>query len=164
MSQHDQEGEMPDEKDEAATHPAAPAGGKTITGTATNTKGQVAIGENIRQTQTYFEIGAKPTAEELKQLTDKFAELKAQVAKEAPPDVRDEAVRQTEVLEQATNVDKPDVSAMAAAKSWFLRHAPGLLGAVTSVVINPIVGKIVHAAGEAVANEYEKWFPEAKST
>jgi hypothetical protein len=32
---------------------------------------------------------------------------------------------------------------------------------VTSVVVNPIVGKIVGSAGDAIAKEYQKWFPEA---
>ncbi len=127
------------------------------------TQGQVAVGEDITQSQTVVNTSAPPTAEELKELTAEFAKLKAQVERDAPPDVRDEAVRQTEALQQATIAEKPDVSVMASAKKWFLDHAPGLLGAVTSVVINPIVGKIVDSAGQAIANEYRKWFPEAPS-
>ena len=111
------------------------------------TQGQVAVGEDITQSQTVVNTSAPPTAEELKELTAEFAKLKAQVERDAPPDVRDEAVRQTEALQQATIAEKPDVSVMASAKKWFLDHAPGLLGAVTSVVINPIVGKIVDSAG-----------------
>jgi hypothetical protein len=154
---------MPDDASTDPNRSIQTGSGSTITGTATNTVGQVGIGAHISQTSLHYEIGAKPTAEELQQLAAVFATLREQVAAEAPPEVRDEAVRQTEILERAAKADKPDVSAMAAAKNWFLRHAPGLLGAVTSVVINPIVGKIVHAAGEAVAGEYEKWFPEAHS-
>jgi hypothetical protein len=30
-----------------------------------------------------------------------------------------------------------------------------------SVVVNPIVGKIVSSAGDAIAKEYQKWFSEA---
>jgi hypothetical protein len=145
---------------EAPDPKAATSGGDSITGTITNSQGQQQIGKNNQQTTVTYQIGSRPTAEEMKELADLFASLKSKVAAEAPPEVRDEAVRQTEVLEQATQVDKPDVPAIVAAKNWFLRHAPGLLGAVTTVVINPIVGKIVNAAGEAVAKEYEKWFPE----
>ena len=124
-------------------------------------QGQVAVGTDIEQTNTVYNVTAPPTAEELESLKSAFADLKAQVERDAPPDVREEAVRQTEALQQATIAEKPDVSVMASAKRWFLDHAPGLLGAVTAVVINPIVGKIVSSAGEAIANEYQKWFPEA---
>ena len=156
---------MPDDPSTNATRtPDGP--GPTITGTITGNSGQAAIGTNNTQTQTITRVDLAKvlTPEELQQLTDAFAGLKAKVATEAPHEVRDEAVRQAEVLETATKSEQPNVSAMSAAKNWFLRNAPGLLGAVTSVVINPIVGKIVHAAGEAVAKEYEKWFPEAQSS
>ena len=126
------------------------------------TKSQVGIGDNITQTQTFLEAAQPPSAEELEALAAAFAELRAQVEREAPPEVREEAVRQTEQLQQATISEKPDVSVMAKAKQWFLTHAPGLLGAVTAVVINPIVGKIVSSAGDAIAKEYQKWFPEAE--
>jgi hypothetical protein len=127
------------------------------------TQGQVAVGRDISQSQTVLNAAAPPTADELAALTAAFTDLKAQVEREAPPDVREEAVRQTEALQQATVTEKPDVSVMAAAKQWFLAHAPGLLGAVTAVVINPVVGKIVSSAGDAIAKEYQKWFPEAGS-
>jgi hypothetical protein len=123
---------------------------------------QLAVGANIRQSQTYLKVASPPTAEELAQLAALFDSLRAEVQRQAPPEVRDEAVRQTDALQEATLGAKPNVSAMAAAKQWFLQHAPGLLGAVTSVVINPIVGTIVSAAGEAIASEYDRWFPEAR--
>jgi len=127
------------------------------------TNSQLAVGAKIRQSQQFYNVSGPPTAEELEALRTAFADLKAQVERDAPPDVRDEAVRQTEALQQATMAEKPDVSVMASAKRWFLDHAPGLLGAVTAVVINPVVGKIVSSAGEAIAKEYQKWFPEAAS-
>jgi hypothetical protein len=123
---------------------------------------QLAAGDQITQTQTTVRISAPPSAEELQELTAAFAALKAQVERDAPPEVREEAVRQTEALQEATVAEKPNVSVMAAAKQWFLNHAPGLLGAVTAVVVNPIVGKIVSSAGDAIAKEYQKWFPEAE--
>jgi hypothetical protein len=138
-----------------------PAGGTHIQGTITNNAGNAAIGTDIQQTQTRIDLGAAPTPEELARLAAVFASLKDQVRRDAPPEVRDEAVRKAEELEQATSGPSPDVSAMATARRWFLEHAPSVFGAVTSVVINPIVGKIVHAAGEAVAQEYERRFPEA---
>jgi hypothetical protein len=125
------------------------------------TNSQLAVGTKIRQSQQFYNVSGPPTVEELEALRTAFADLRAEVERDAPPEVRDEAVRQTEALQQATMAEKPDVSVMASAKRWFLDHAPGLLGAVTAVVINPVVGKIVSSAGEAIAKEYQKWFPEA---
>ena len=140
--------------------PTRSTGFSSTIGDVTNSV--VGVGEDIHQSQVFLTVAAGPTEEELRELAGLFATLKQQVQEQASPEVRDEAVRQTEALQEATLAPKPNVSAMAAAKQWFLQHAPGLLGAVTSVVINPIVGKIVSSAGEAVARESDKWFPEAK--
>jgi hypothetical protein len=131
--------------------------GDVITGSISNVSGQAAIGKDIDQTQ----IHAAPSAEELRQLAAAFAAFRAEVARDAPPEVREEAIKQAEVLEKATTGPKPDVSAMASARRWFLEHAPRLFGAVTSVIVNPIVGKVVQAAGDAIASEYRRHFPEA---
>ena len=47
------------------------------------TQGQVAVGEDITQSQTVVNTSAPPTAEELKELTAEFAKLKAQVERDA---------------------------------------------------------------------------------
>jgi hypothetical protein len=124
---------------------------------------QLAAGEGNTQTIQTVKVSAPPSAEELKELAAAFDALKAQVERDAPPEVREEAIRQADALQQATISERPNVSVMAAAKQWFLAHAPGLLGAVTAVVINPIVGTIVGSAGDAIAKEYQKWFPEAEA-
>ena len=134
--------------------------GDRIVGRIENVNGQAAIGKNINQTNTEIKQGA-PTAEELQQLAAAFAALQAEVEREAPPEVREEAIHQADVLEKATVGEKPDVAAMATARRWFLDHAPKLFGAVTAVIINPIVGKVVQAAGDAVAGEFKRHFPEA---
>jgi hypothetical protein len=135
--------------------------GTNISGTITGNTGQAAIGTDIQQSQTRIDLAGAPTAEELQQLAAAFEELKTRVAQEAPPEVREEAVRKAQELEKATTAPEPDVPAMARARRWFLEHVPTLFGAVTTVVVNPIVGKIVHAAGEAIAKEYERRFPDA---
>jgi len=134
--------------------------GDVITGVISDVKNSTAaIGKDITQTN----IAAPPTAEELRELTAAFTTLRGQIERDAPADVRDEAVRQADALKEATLGSKPDVSLMAQARNWFLKHAPGLFGAVTTVIVNPIVGKVVQAAGDAVAAEYRKHFPEAQS-
>jgi hypothetical protein len=132
-----------------------------ISGTISNVGGQAAIGTDIQQTQTWIDLTAAPTAEELQQLAAAFTSLKAEIERDALPEVREEAIQQAEALEQATVGPEPNVSAMATARRWFLEHAPKLFGAVTAVIINPIVGKVVQTAGDAIAEEYRRRFPEA---
>jgi hypothetical protein len=43
-------------------------------------------------------------------------------------------------------------------KRWFVKNLPGLAGAVTSIVVHPIVGKLVEAAGDALAAEFRRRF------
>jgi hypothetical protein len=43
-------------------------------------------------------------------------------------------------------------------KNWFTKNVPGLAGAVTSVVVHPVVGKLVSAAGEAISSEFKRRF------
>lgn len=139
--------------------PDEPRQGDVITGTISDVSGQAAIGKDITQGQ----IHAAPTAEELGQLAAAFAVFRDEVEREAPPEVKEEALKQAEELEKATSGPTPDVSRMASARRWFLEHAPKLFGAVTTVIVNPIVGKVVQAAGDAIAAEYRRHFPEAAS-
>jgi len=128
----------------------------TITGDVT---GQVAVGKDIRQRQT-IAAPEPPTEAELEQLRAAFAELKALVQSEAPPDSQAAAAERVAELEQATISEKPDVSTMEYVKNWFSKNLPKLAGAVTGVLVNPIVGKLVQAAGDTVAEEFRRRFGE----
>lgn len=132
--------------------PDEPRQGDVITGNISNVSGIAAVGKDITQTQVQVA--------ELKEL---FAALKAEVGRDAPPEVRGEAIQQAEALEQATTGPTPDVSVMVSVRRWFEEHAPKLAGAVTGVIVNPIVGKIVQMAGDAIVAEYRRHFPEAAS-
>jgi hypothetical protein len=44
-------------------------------------------------------------------------------------------------------------------KNWFGKHLPGLAGTVVGVLVHPVVGKLVEAAGDAAADEFKKRFP-----
>ena len=61
-------------------------------------------------------------------------------------------------LEQAITEEKPDLSTMEYVKNWFVRNLPGLAGTVTSVVVHPIVGKLVEAGGDALVGEFRRRF------
>lgn len=95
---------------------------------------------------------------ELKKLRAQFARLKDQIETTVPADKKVEAMQKADELQVAILQKKPSPSKMASIRKWFARNAPGLAGTVTSVIVHPIVGKLVEAAGEAVAEEFRKRF------
>ena len=82
---------------------------------------------------------------------------------EAPPERRDEAVAQAEELERAAVSERPDVGRVRNVLRWFRDNAPQLAGAVVSVVVNPLVGKVVEGAGEAIADQFKQVVKEETS-
>jgi hypothetical protein len=127
----------------------------TISG---DVSGQVAVGKGITQIQT---IGAAPpqvTEADLAELRQVLADLKAKMAAEAPPDKKDAALERVAELEEAITAEEPDLPTMEYVKGWFAKNLPGLAGAVISVVVHPIVGKLVEAAGDALAAEFRRRF------
>ena len=120
--------------------------------------GQVGVGKGITQTQT---TGAQPpevTEADLTELRKLLAALKARVEAEAPPEKKDGAFERVEELEAAVTAKEPDLTTMEYVKRWFVKNLPTLAGAVTGVVVNPIVGKVVQAAGEGLAAEFRQRF------
>ncbi len=129
----------------------------TITG---DVSGQVAVGKDIVQRQT---AGARPqvTEADIAAIRQMLDDLRAQVAAQAPDDKKDAALERVDELEEAITAEEPDLTTMEYVKKWFAKHLPQLAGAVTSVVVNPIVGKVVEAAGEVAANEFRRRFGSA---
>ena len=95
---------------------------------------------------------------ELKRLRARFSSLKRQIETTLPEDKKAEALSKANELQAAVLDKKPNPSKMASIRNWFVKNAPGIAGAVTSVVVHPIVGKLVEAAGDAVASEFRKKF------
>jgi hypothetical protein len=119
-----------------------------------NNTGQVQIGTGNYQHQTIARVtGAEPTS--LDQLIEA---LRAQIEAEAPADKRVAAQVHVDDLSEALKAEKPDLEGMARVRDWFARHVPTLVGAVTSVVVNPIVGTIVAAAGDGLVDEFRQRF------
>jgi len=114
--------------------------------------GQVAVGKAITQSQT---VGsAAISTEERAQLQAAFGELAAEVEANAPPERRAAAVERVAELEQAVLADEPDVTTIQYVGRWFRNNLPQLAGAVVGIVVNPIVGKLVGAAGDALVAEF----------
>ena len=86
------------------------------------------------------------------------AALKARVQAEAPPERRGEAVELVDELADAIVAPVPRVRRMAFIRDWFSAHLPKLAGAVNELVLSPLVGKIVGAAGDLATAEFRNTF------
>jgi len=53
---------------------------------------------------------------------------------------------------------EPDLTTMEYVKKWFVKNLPALAGSVTSLVVHPVVGKLVTAAGDAAVAEFNRRF------
>jgi hypothetical protein len=129
-----------------------------IEGTIT---GQVAVGKDITQEQRAGAAG--PTEEELAALREELAGLRLLVEAQAPPERKQAALERVDELAQAVMAEKPDLTTMEYVTRWFGKHLPAMAGAVTSVVVNPIVGRLVAAAGDALAGEFGRRFGSGKA-
>ena len=120
--------------------------------------GQIAIGNNINQTQTLGEVSTKISETDLETLHNLIENLKQQISTSAPADQREKAIEKVSELEEAITAKKPDLTTMEYVKNWFVKNLPQLAGAVTGLVVNPIVGKLVEASGEVIAHEFKRRF------
>jgi len=118
--------------------------------------GQLAAGENI--TQVSAKTTAMVTKAELEQLQQLLATLRSKIEAEAQPDKKEAALERVEELEQAVIEKQPNLSTMEYVRNWFVKNLPGLAGVVTSVVVHPIVGKLVEASGDALVEEFRRRF------
>ena len=122
--------------------------------------GQVAVGTDIEQRQSLGGSASEVSEAELAELRQLLKALQTRVAAEAPVEKREAALERVAELEEAVTTPEPDLTTMEYVKQWFARHLPSLAGAVTSVVVNPIVGKLVGAAGDAAVSEFRRRFGE----
>ena len=121
-----------------------------------NVSGQLAAGENITQITT--KSTSAVTQAELQEFQQLFTALRSKVEAEVQPDKKEAALERVGELEGAITEQKPDLSTMEYVRNWFVKNLPGLAGAVTSVVVHPIVGKLVEAGGDALVGEFQRRF------
>lgn len=122
--------------------------------------GQMAVGRNISQHRV--ETTNPPvSAAERSELAAMFEAVRGQVRDADLPVDRAAALERVDELETAVTAPEPDLSTMEYVRNWFLRHAPKVGGAVVSVIVHPIVGRLVEAAGDAVASEFRHRFIDA---
>lgn len=127
----------------------APSPGKYSIQMGDVSRSQVVIGDYNTVSQT---VGLTPR--ETEELRSLFGDLRGTVTARIEADQRDEALAQAAELEGAIVTEKPDPGRARKALSWFRDNAPQLVGAVVSVVVNPLVGKVLEGAGQAVAEQF----------
>jgi len=137
-----------------ASQPAA--GGDIIQATIGANASQVAVGKNIRQQQN--SSSAEITQADLQQIQALFADLKQQIEQQAPPDKKAAALERVDELQQEITSKKPELSTFDYVKSWFGKNIPTLLGSVTSLIVNPLVGKVVETASGLAAEAIKRRF------
>ena len=121
----------------------------TIGGSAS---GQIAIGKDI--TQIHTEGGPVNEAE----LREALDSLRTQVAQQAPPDKQEQAVEQLAELHKAVTAPKPELSTIESVRNWFIANIPTMAGAVTSIVLSPLVGRLVQAGGDLLVADFKHRF------
>jgi hypothetical protein len=127
---------------------------------------RITIGDNAQNVAAGKDIDQVISSESREQVTEAdltavrelFAELKRIIESQASPDLKDSAAERVEELEETVTSTEPDLTTMEYVKKWFVKNLPKLSGAVTSVLVNPIVGKVVEAAGEIAAGELKRRF------
>jgi hypothetical protein len=130
------------------------AGDQISANVAGPVQGQVAVGKGIDQRQEVGTMAVEVSEAELAELRQAFADLKAEVASAAPPGTEGAAVERVEELEDAITAEKPDLTTMQYVKQWFAKNLPSVAGSVTGILVHPVVGKLVQAAGETIADQF----------
>lgn len=126
---------------------------------ARDISGPTVIGSENVVTQQYGQpIAPAVTPAELDELRQMFEQLKLQIQAQVPADQQTSALERVDELQAAIADKKPDFTTMQYVKQWFAKHLPQLTGAVTGIVIHPIVGKVVEAAGELAAADFRDRF------
>lgn len=130
-----------------------PAKGDQISAVVTGAvQGQVAVGKDISQEQMAGSMQARLTPGELHELTEVFAGLRQQLAAAVPETERAAALERVGELEQAVKAKEPDLTTIQYVKQWFARKLPAAAGLIASVLVHPIVGKVVERAGDQLAD------------
>jgi len=101
--------------------------------------GHVVVG---RDNRVVCSTGGLVTTEQLADFKAAVDALKEQVVIDA--------------LHTAATASKPDVPTMEKVRNWFMQHLPAFAGAVTGLLVHPVVGAMVKGAGDAVVEEFKR--------
>lgn len=136
--------------------------GPRVTGTVTgDVSGQVAIGSNVQQIRTEGVLPSPDTQALMLDFHSAVEQLRAEIRSVAPPELAGPAQERVDELEAAVasaaaGEEEVDLTTFEYVRNWLGKHLPAVAGAVTSVVVHPLVGKLVEAAGDAAAGAIKR--------
>ena len=76
----------------------------------------------------------------------------------APSTATGEAAASVDELQEAVVAEEPDLTTLQYIRKWFGKHLPSLAGSITGLIIHPVVGTIVEAAGDLAARQFREYF------
>src|SRR5687768_12949172 len=85
-------------------------------------RSQVAVGKGITQSQTQVEV----TPEDVAELQQMFADLKAKIEQEVAPAEKERALERVEELHEAVTAKEPDIATVEAVNNWFVKKEPAV--------------------------------------
>lgn len=121
-----------------------------------DTSGQVVVGSGNTVHRTEVSQQTAPlTPAELAVLRAEFVRVRGLL-----PEDDQAALERLDELEEAVTAPEPDLSTMEYVRRWFGKHLPALAGSITGLIVHPIVGRLVEAAGDTMAAEFRRRFEE----
>jgi len=114
---------------------------------------QIAVGEHNRlEHHASFAARERLDPVDLASLMQEFSGLRDLVATRVSPDQREAALTQVGELEAATlSADQPEPRRLARLYRWFVENAPALAESVATLLLGPLVGKLVGGGAGAMA-------------
>lgn len=123
--------------------------------------GQIAIGPNNNLQNTIITTNEQATVSDstttdVEILRQMFTALRSQLSEAAPSEKQGSALERLNELEETILSEEPDLTTMQYIKGWFAKNMPTFAGAITSLLLHPLVGSFVEAAGTIAAGEFVK--------
>ena len=119
--------------------------------------GQIAAGNKIVQKLERHDGGGTATDADRADLRELLDALRARVAAESPPEQCTGALERVDELTDALTTEEPEIGTVRYVLGWFRKKAPALAGAVRDLILNPLVSRIVGAAGNVAAADFEQF-------
>lgn len=126
-----------------------------------NVSGQVIAGNQNYQVQQASAQPAVISEEERDSLRRQFQALRTLIEREAPAGTKELALQRAAELEAALldqGVQPKTLTKMEYIRDWFIEQLPAIAGTVGSLVVHPLVGRLVEAGGDALIAEFKRRF------
>jgi hypothetical protein len=126
--------------------------------------GQVAIGHGITQSILQVHRTDTVTEAELADLSALIDDLRSRVAADTPPELRTSALERIDELAEAVTAEKPELDTARYVMGWFHRKVPTLASAVRTLILNPLLSRVVGAAGDVAAADLQHFLHDISGT